>query len=102
MTRHTPNFVRCRDSNMSLRDQMMLASVLGATSIGASVPEIEVPAEAKDLRPEAFTKPYCEFMTNNPTVFHAVGYFKEKLVKSGFKEVCNIPSEAVDIKASVN
>jgi aminopeptidase I len=38
-------------------------------------------------QPETFTKPYTDFMTENPTVFHAVEYFKEKLGKAGYTEV---------------
>jgi aminopeptidase I len=38
-------------------------------------------------KPEAYTEPFCSFLTNNPTVFHAVEYFKGKLSDSGFTEV---------------
>lgn len=38
-------------------------------------------------KPEAFTKPFCDFLTENPTIFHAVDYFKEKLNGAGFTEV---------------
>lgn len=36
--------------------------------------------------PETFTKPFCQFLTENPTIFHAVDYFKEKLGDVGFVE----------------
>lgn len=39
-------------------------------------------------KPEAFTKPYCDFMTENPTVFHSVDHFKTKLRSVGYNEVC--------------
>jgi len=54
----------------------------------ADAPDIKV--DAKDMKPETFTKPYTDFMTENPTVFHAVGYFKEKLAKAGYTEVCHL------------
>lgn len=38
-------------------------------------------------KPESFTKPFCDFLTENPTIFHAVGYFKDKLNAGGFTEV---------------
>lgn len=38
-------------------------------------------------KPESFTKPFCDFLTENPTIFHAVGYFKDKLNAAGFTEV---------------
>ncbi|KHO01435.1 vacuolar aspartyl aminopeptidase Lap4 [Metarhizium album ARSEF 1941] len=37
--------------------------------------------------PEAFTKPFCDFLQENPTVFHTVHYFQRKLSDSGFKEL---------------
>ncbi len=49
----------------------------------ASAPQIS----AKDIKPEDFTKPFCDFMTENPTVFHAVDYFKQKLSAAGYSEV---------------
>lgn len=39
---------------------------------------------------EEYTQPFCEFLTENPTVFHAVDYFKRKLEANGFTEVCYI------------
>jgi len=36
---------------------------------------------------EEYTKPFCQFMTENPTVWHAVSAFEDKLTKSGFKKV---------------
>jgi hypothetical protein len=37
--------------------------------------------------PEAYTQPFCDFLTENPTVWHAVSYFENKLTKAGFKKV---------------
>jgi hypothetical protein len=37
--------------------------------------------------PEAYTQPFCDFLTENPTVWHAVDYFEKKLKKAGFKKV---------------
>lgn len=41
----------------------------------------------RSLKPEAFTKPFTQFLTENPTIFHAVDYFKEKLADVGFTEL---------------
>jgi aminopeptidase I len=43
-----------------------------------------VPGAAK---PEAFTQPFCDFLTENPTVFHAVDYFKRTTRIMGYQEV---------------
>ncbi|KAG4442037.1 hypothetical protein IFR05_002505 [Cadophora sp. M221] len=37
--------------------------------------------------PEAYCQPFCDFLTENPTVFHAVDYFGTKLEKAGFKKL---------------
>ncbi|KAJ9151592.1 Peptidase M18, aminopeptidase I [Coniochaeta hoffmannii] len=39
------------------------------------------------VKPEAFTKPYCDFMTENPTIFHTVVYAKSKLEAAGYQEL---------------
>lgn len=41
----------------------------------------------RHLKPEGFTTPFCDFLTNNPTIFHAVAYFKCQLSKAGFTEL---------------
>ncbi|KAG7288908.1 hypothetical protein NEMBOFW57_005268 [Staphylotrichum longicolle] len=88
MTRHTPDFLRARSSNLSLRSVAMEQSMTMRSEA------VDNRVHAKDLKPEAFTKPYLEFMTGNPTVFHAVDYFKEKLVKVGYKELSSRDSWA--------
>lgn len=85
MTRHTPDFLRARSSQLSLRSLALGQSIASRNASVTDAPDNTV--DAKDLRPGAFTKPYCDFMTENPTVFHAVGYFKEKLLKAGYEEV---------------
>lgn len=47
---------------------------------------------AASIKPEEFTKPFCEFLTENPTIFHSVDYFKKKLENVGYKEVSRGPS----------
>ncbi|RPA82630.1 peptidase M18, aminopeptidase I [Ascobolus immersus RN42] len=42
---------------------------------------------AASLNPSDFTKPFLDFMTNNPTVFHAVDYFCKKLEAKGFTKL---------------
>ncbi|KAL2067602.1 hypothetical protein VTL71DRAFT_2027 [Oculimacula yallundae] len=37
--------------------------------------------------PEAYCQPFCDFLTENPTVFHAVDYFGTKLERAGFKKL---------------
>lgn len=38
-------------------------------------------------KPEAYTKPFTDFLEENPTIFHTVEHFKKKLNHVGFTEV---------------
>jgi aminopeptidase I len=40
-----------------------------------------------ECKPEAFVKPFTDFLEENPTIFHTVEYFKKKLEHVGFTEV---------------
>ena len=37
--------------------------------------------------PDVYTKPYLEFMTNNPTVFHAVDWIQGRLKSAGYQHL---------------
>lgn len=43
--------------------------------------------DLKVSEPESFTKPFIQFLIENPTIFHAVDYFKGKMNAVGFTEV---------------
>lgn len=49
--------------------------------------DMDVGIERTVKEPEEYTQPFCDFLTENPTVWHAVDYFKEKLVTGGYKMV---------------
>lgn len=141
MARHTPEFLRQRSSNMSLR--MAATSTSASASSGLSsfanpaefeteptmsaaekafivgelktqrsvtlcdscyrdIPETHTNSLAlqltdnrnacsacaiMDSKPEAFTEPFCAFLRDSPTIFHAVDYFKTKMKSLGYKEV---------------
>ncbi|KAI6379757.1 hypothetical protein MCOR25_001888 [Pyricularia grisea] len=151
MTRHTPDFLRARASNLSLRAASLANSVtssVAAATAAATSPMITPASTATDVsmdspvdqptpemryyiagdvgrdaqrrglqicincmvqlpyavhkvvtkkecaicsvgeaRPEAFTKPFTDFLTENPTIFHAVDYFKGKLSAAGYTEL---------------
>ncbi|KAE8134861.1 glycosyl hydrolase family 71-domain-containing protein [Aspergillus pseudotamarii] len=44
-------------------------------------------ARTDPVTPEDYTKPYCEFMTANPTIFHAVDGFTRQLESQGYKRL---------------
>ncbi|CAJ2507576.1 Uu.00g087620.m01.CDS01 [Anthostomella pinea] len=43
--------------------------------------------EVMASKPEAFTEPFCSFLKENPTIFHAVDYFKSKMTSLGYTEL---------------
>jgi hypothetical protein len=61
-------------------------SMLGLR-IGRQSEHSKPSTSAADIKPEDFTKPFCDFLTENPTIFHTVDHFKNKLNKAGYKEV---------------
>lgn len=56
----------------------------------------------RSLKPEAFTEPFTRFLTENPTIFHAVDYFKAKLAAVGFTEVGRAPCLMIHARSSQN
>ena len=63
-------------------------------SFGSALVAQEDEAPAKD-EPEPrrnkdavfYCKPFCDFISNNPTIFHAVDYFSNQLKAAGFKKL---------------
>ncbi|KAJ5562499.1 hypothetical protein N7461_001260 [Penicillium sp. DV-2018c] len=47
--------------------------------------QAQEPSTDDSVRPEDYSKPYCEFMTSNPTIFHAVKAFSKQLEDHGYK-----------------
>jgi hypothetical protein len=45
------------------------------------------PEKRREMKPEDFTKPFCDFLTACPTVFHAVDWFGKRLASQGFQKV---------------
>jgi aminopeptidase I len=43
---------------------------------------------AKDVVPGEYAQPFMDFISENPTVFHAVDYFCERLTRAGFTRLC--------------
>lgn len=43
------------------------------------------PERVASSKPEDYTQPYCDFMTQNPTIFHAVSTIASSLRSSGYQ-----------------
>lgn len=39
------------------------------------------------IKPEGFAQPYCDFMADNPTIFHAVDAFAKQLEQQGYQHL---------------
>lgn len=62
------------------------ASRPAAESLGSGHPPC-VTCALMNSDPEAFTQPFCNFLQDNPTIFHSVEYFKAKAAAVGYKEL---------------
>lgn len=72
---------------------IVLASCTPVTNSCSIEVDLEQPscagdeAPTKSFSPGDYTKPYLEFMTNNPTVFHAVDRFTSQLKDAGYEHL---------------
>jgi aminopeptidase I len=60
------------------------------TVAGSSPPQEDKSARFKQAtreNAEEYTKPFCDFLTDNPTVFHCVDAVKTQLKEAGWKEL---------------
>jgi aminopeptidase I len=60
------------------------------TVAGSSPPQEDKAARFKQAtreNAEKYTKPFCDFLTDNPTVFHCVDAVKTQLKEAGWKEL---------------
>lgn len=54
---------------------------------GKSLRSVQFKENKKREGPEKYTKPFTDFMTENPTIFHAVDAVAEDLEKNGYKKL---------------
>lgn len=69
------------DARATLDLSSSSSSLLHRTPAPASVP---VSPQATKDNAKAYTKPFCQFLTNNPTVFHAVDALAKELKEAGY------------------
>jgi aminopeptidase I len=53
----------------------------------ASLPPALVPVRRAKESPEKYTKPFTDWMTANPTIFHAVNAVAKELKEAGYKKL---------------
>lgn len=73
-----------RDSSLAYRLSGQLPEeTVAFTSTSAAPPS----TNTGTFSPEDYAKPYCDFMTSNPTIFHAVDAFTKQLEENGYKRL---------------
>ncbi|KAL4894597.1 aspartyl aminopeptidase [Aspergillus ambiguus] len=75
-----------KTSIMGLRDSAMayrLADYQRPEPAVTTAPATTAPG----FSPEDYSQPYCDFMTANPTIFHAVAGFAKQLESKGYKRL---------------
>lgn len=93
---HSRNFVLADMDGRNPRDNRACASCIAkltSTEIGQVNWHLteELPCRlcmVDECKPEAYTKPFTDFLEENPTIFHTVEHFKKKLRWVGFTEAC--------------
>lgn len=69
----------------SLKAELEINSIQGAMSAREAPSPPQEPTSTFD--PSTYTKPFIEFISNNPTVFHAVSHFSSRLASQGFTQL---------------
>lgn len=73
---------------LEVADASAIPQNLSNLPVGASAPAPTSRATpAKDIKPEDYAQSFLDFINENPTVFHAVGYFSKRLEKEGFEKL---------------
>jgi aminopeptidase I len=93
--RNTDTFLAFGSERESLQHIKDICRVCGERLPDGKILRVSRYEDSKECRmcklraakPEAFTQPFCDFLTENPTVFHAVDYFKRAAFATGYKEV---------------
>ena len=72
-----------------------------STGPATSMPLRDAPSAStsKSFKPEDYTRPFCDFMTDNPTVFHAVAAFAAQLSAHGFTRLSERDSWSSQLEA---
>ncbi|KAL4788454.1 glycosyl hydrolase family 71-domain-containing protein [Aspergillus varians] len=75
-----------RQSNLAYRQYGQLPETLHLDyQPPTATPAARPSTSAKTINPEDYSQAYCDFMTENPTIFHAVDGFSKQLEGKGYK-----------------
>lgn len=64
----------------SVHDSNMPYRLAASSTLRASLT-----ADNGTVKPEAYSQPFCDFMADNPTIFHAVDAFGKQLEQNGYQ-----------------
>ncbi|CAF9903289.1 MAG: hypothetical protein GOMPHAMPRED_000173 [Gomphillus americanus] len=71
---------------MTTRPSQSLFEAFQATTTTSTTPP-PPPPSIEAIDPAAYTKPFIDFISNNPTVYHAVNHFEHRLDSAGFSKL---------------
>ncbi|KAF2418385.1 peptidase M18, aminopeptidase I [Tothia fuscella] len=72
--------------SVSFHDFIATDPILSLPSVPAHNPE-PVREKTKEEKAAEYTKPFCDFLTENPTVFHTVAQFSKDLSNAGYTKL---------------
>lgn len=78
-TRHQPHPVQNMCTGPKILQSRQLNSPQQQEELG--------PSTRSNVKPEAYTQPFLSFISNNPTVFHAVSHVCKRLEDNGFAKL---------------
>jgi len=55
-----------------------------STTPTTTTKKVTTTTTASDVDPSTYTKPFLDFISTNPTVFHCIDHFTQRLDKNGF------------------
>ena len=85
--------------SLNVGTSMLLPSNITSSEDGISSQSTQHPSASSTFRPEKYTRPYLDFMTDNPTIFHAVDTFAKDLETNGFEHLSSRDSWSKKLKA---
>ncbi|KAH0005137.1 hypothetical protein KCU78_g13026, partial [Aureobasidium melanogenum] len=84
---HEHNKQCLRLEQLKLDNMLQSATLHAQSSPYQTMPETPAPIFATSHNAESYAKPFCDFLTDNPTVFHAVDSMAHDLKDDGFTKL---------------
>jgi aminopeptidase I len=87
MTKQRFSTVQSSLSNLKVSDELAEARHSSQQRPGQRQPSTAAKVTTKEFAPEAYTQPFIDFISKNPTIYHAVDHFGKQLEAHGYKKL---------------